>query len=225
MVGANTSTDTSRRSRLPKARKDAASPRLSRQQEDEDPPYKDITPEVIRGATKVFLFTFSYLFDILKGILYLAKPLFTLIIAIYILSVLARQLSASIQTVLQPICILPGTSLIPLCAHLALKPRQADFQELVERQTASFEQILDQSVGGSTLALEVKKSELATKDLLILVRASELKSSTSIADSLVRFIKDAKRASDGLQLLSSHIQFTVDRSDHFCVADNLLAHT
>jgi hypothetical protein len=78
-------------------------------------------------------------------------------------------------------------------------------------QSATFEHLLDESVGGSGLSLEIKKAQLATADLATLVRISDLKSREMLADTLVEFMNDAKSTGSGLQRLSSKVGGAVDR--------------
>lgn len=91
-------------------------------------------------------------------------------------------------------------------------PRWADYPGLVNVQSATFEQLLDESVGGSGLSLEMKKAEMATSDLVTLVRVSELKTKDVLAETLAEFVGDAKRAGRGLQKLSSKVAGAVDKS-------------
>lgn len=89
-------------------------------------------------------------------------------------------------------------------------PQWADYPKLINVQTATFESLLDESVGGSGLALEIKKAEMATVDLNTLIRVSNLKSRDLIAETLSEFIEDAKRTGRGLQKLSSKVGGAVD---------------
>jgi hypothetical protein len=91
-----------------------------------------------------------------------------------------------------------------------LPPRWADYPKLVDVQSSTFEQLLDESVGGSGLALEIKKAEMATVDLNTLVRVSNLKSRDLIAETLSEFVEDAKKTGRGLQKLSSKVGGAVD---------------
>jgi hypothetical protein len=82
---------------------------------------------------------------------------------------------------------------------------------MVHVQSVTFEQLLDESAGGSGLSLEIKKAEMATSDLVTLVRvSSHFKSRDLLAEALTQFINDAKRTGRGLQKLSSKITGAVD---------------
>ena len=91
------------------------------------------------------------------------------------------------------------------------RPRWADYPKLVDTQSATFEQLLHESISGSGLSLEIKKAEIATSDLVTLVRVSNLKSKAMLADSLSDFVDDAKKTGRDLQKLTSKIGGAVDR--------------
>ena len=75
----------------------------------------------------------------------------------------------------------------------------------------TFDSLLDESAGGSSLSLELKKAQMATTDLVVLVRRSNLKSRETLADILSEFIADAKTTGRDLQRLSSKIGGAVDK--------------
>jgi hypothetical protein len=116
------------------------------------------------------------------------------------------------------ICAVPIlNNAIPFCAWSVVKlppkgepPKWADYPKLVEMQSSSLERLLDESAGGSALALEVKKAEMATSDLVTLVRVSDLRSKDSLSQTLVDFLADAKKTGRGLQTLSAKINSAVD---------------
>lgn len=88
----------------------------------------------------------------------------------------------------------------------------ADYPKLMDVQTNTFEQLLDQTAGGSGLSLEVKKAEMATNDLVTLVRVSDLRSRDLLAETLVNFVDEARKTARGLQRFTSKVQGSVDRS-------------
>ena len=75
----------------------------------------------------------------------------------------------------------------------------------------SFEPLLDGAIGGPALGLEIKKAEMATKDLITLVKYSQLKSRDLLAESLFNFVQDAKKTGKGLQKLTSKVNGAVDQ--------------
>ena len=80
----------------------------------------------------------------------------------------------------------------------------------MELQTKTFDQLLDESVGNKGLALEVKKAEMASNDLITLVRYSDLKSKDRIAERLSRFVDDARGTGRSLHSLGAKIHGAVD---------------
>jgi len=78
-------------------------------------------------------------------------------------------------------------------------------------ESSTFEQLLDESIGGSILSLEIRRAEFATADLATLVRHSNLKSSDVLADLLTTFVQDAKKTSKSLTRLSAKVGGAVDK--------------
>ncbi|KAI0359705.1 hypothetical protein OH77DRAFT_1471382 [Trametes cingulata] len=144
---------------------------------------------------------------------------FGILLATWLLGVLLTRLSHQFRVVLGPLCILPSISSSALCRPPQVDfapdgtpvPQWADYPKLVEIQTTNFEQLLDGSVGGSGLSLEIKKAEMASRDLITLVKVSELKSKDLLADSLFEFVEDAKKTGKGLQKLTSKVNGAVDK--------------
>lgn len=165
------------------------------------------------------LFTLNYVFEVLRfALVILHKPL-SLILVGYLLAVMASNLQATVGTTfssaLAPLCVLPGVSRVAFChapvrKSAAEPPQRADYPRLEEIQSATFERLLDDSVGGAGLALEIKKAEMATNDLATLVRNSQLTSRERMAETLRAFVDDAKRTGRGLQKFSAKVAAAVD---------------
>jgi len=75
----------------------------------------------------------------------------------------------------------------------------------------SLESLLDEAVEGPGLALEIKKAEMATSDLVTLVRISKLNSREILANSLGEFVKDARKVGRGLTRFSSRVGGAMDK--------------
>jgi len=86
----------------------------------------------------------------------------------------------SLQSSLQPLCAFPPINKWDMICNVkhtrkktSKKGAKPDFPHLIELQT-NFEKVLESSFGGSTLALDMKQSEVAIRDLSTLVRLSQL---------------------------------------------------
>ncbi|KAK6496776.1 hypothetical protein TWF481_001764 [Arthrobotrys musiformis] len=84
-----------------------------------------------------------------------------------------------------------------------------DYKRLMELQF-SFEKILEDSVGGSRLAYDMKNSEMAVRDLTILVRVSGLACREQLSIHLEEFGDSARIASRSLSKFSSRVMGTID---------------
>ena len=82
---------------------------------------------------------------------------------------------------------------------------------MVEMQSKTFEQLLDEGVGSSSLALEIKKTQMATSDLVIVVKTSDLRSKDTLTEALKAFVDDARDTARGLQKLNARISGSVDQ--------------
>ena len=83
---------------------------------------------------------------------------------------------------------------------------------MMEIQSKAFDQLLDESAGGTSLSLDIKKTEMATKDLITVVKSSDLRSKLPLAEALDSFVGDSKETGRGLQMLNARINSAVDRS-------------
>lgn len=156
--------------------------------------------------------SFHYTLDVFSNAMGFLRYPFAILFALWILAFVLTKVTATIRSVFTPLCWVPGFSSSSLCYVGDTKvPRWADYPKLVDVQSSTFEQLLDESIGGSGLSLEVKKAEMATSDLVTLVKVSDLKSRDMMARTLQDFVSDAKLTGRGLQKLSSKIGGAVDR--------------
>lgn len=124
-------------------------------------------------------------------------------------------MSDAVGSVLGQMCSVPAVSL--LCPTIASPPNPeriplwADFPSLLKVESKTLEALLDGTVEVPGLALEMKKAEMATSDLAMLVRISKLNGREFIADSLREFVKDSRQASRGLMSFSSSVGSAVDK--------------
>lgn len=157
-----------------------------------------------------------YILDVfIRAVLLMRMPLSAMLF-IWMMVFGMTRLSGALYAAFAPICYLPLVSSTTLCAtphpNVSLIPKWADFPQLMQVQSSTFEQLLDGSVGGSGLSLEIRKAEFATSDLITLVRYSDLQSNDILADLLTTFANDVKKTARGLAKLSSKVGGAVDNA-------------
>ncbi|KAJ4477355.1 hypothetical protein J3R30DRAFT_3291495, partial [Lentinula aciculospora] len=179
--------------------------------------------EWIEGFSNVFRFTLRYLVDVIGGGIQLLRKPLSFLLFILLFALIINRISSTLKTAFKPLCIVPGIRSSSLCHidHTSPKlpklkgnsasPQWADYPGLMNAQSLTFEQLLDDSVGGSGLSLDIKKAELATSDLVTLVKYSKLTSKELLAESLSGFVEDARRTGRGLQRLGSKVGGAVDQ--------------
>ncbi|EDR08712.1 uncharacterized protein LACBIDRAFT_297203 [Laccaria bicolor S238N-H82] len=176
-----------------------------------------IKEQIAKSALEGAVFTGRYLLDVVGTALFLMRKPLSVLLGLFLLSLILVQAWTTIQGAFAPLCILPGISRTAICRRNTRvadsdqqAPRWADYSRLVDVQSRTFEELLEESLGGSSLSLEIKKAEMATTDLVTLVRVSNFKSRDMLAESLVEFVDDAKKTGRGLQKLTSKIGGAVD---------------
>lgn len=155
-----------------------------------------------------------YLRDVGSFFFFLLKRPLSLFLALWVIAMILNMLSAQIRLVLGPLCIIPGISRSPLCSIPKSQtfegPQSVDYPRMVEIQSKTFEQLLEESVGSSSVALEIKKAQLATSDLLTVVKTSDLRSRNVLAEALREFTDNARDTARGLQKLHAKVSSSVD---------------
>ena len=161
----------------------------------------------------------GFLGSILGKLLWIVqKPLAWLaaIFLVYIiLGVTWIWLRNSVLSALSPLCAIPGMIVVglPFCNLDAWsgsrESRSSDFPKLIDLQS-HFTEVLEDSVGGSAMALDLKNSEIAVRDLNSLVRHSSLLSRDDLSSRLDDFVTAAKSTSRQLSKFSSRVGGVVD---------------
>ncbi|KAJ7126825.1 hypothetical protein C8R44DRAFT_779661 [Mycena epipterygia] len=171
------------------------------------------TDQVYDGS----LFIARYALDVFKIAIQLLRTPLSFLVFLWMFAFILSRISHTLRTTFAPLCYIPGISSSTLCRpdgyatpgnHQSLK--WADYPTLVDVQTATIEQLLDESSSGSALALQIKKAEMATTDLVTLVRVSELRSRDMLADHLRLFVNDARTAGRALNKLNAKVSGAVD---------------
>lgn len=156
----------------------------------------------------------GYIFDIfrigmngLKPIFGLAAPIIVLILA---LNIGSTYFKTSFQNAVAPLCALPFSGyVVPFCK--TIQPDQyADFEQLVAIQD-SFEDILAKNRDSYALPVNMKKSQVAIRDLRIQVRFSNLPSKAELENEFDSFLETAREASDQLAKYNARIGYVTDQ--------------
>ncbi|KAJ7262747.1 hypothetical protein B0H12DRAFT_306422 [Mycena haematopus] len=162
------------------------------------------------------LFIVTYIFDVLKMAIQLLRRPLSFLVFLWMFAFILHRISHTLRAAFSPLCRIPGISSSALClpdGYMATSdrsPKWADYPTLVDVQSSTLEQLLDESTSGSVLALQIKKAEMATTDLVTLVRVSDLKSRDMLGDALRQFVDDARVAGRALNKLNAKVAGAVD---------------
>nr|GAT46720.1 predicted protein [Mycena chlorophos] len=173
-------------------------------------------PIVSAGSVSVSRYVLRYVVGVLGVALNLLRYPLSFLVFCWMLAFILHQISRTMRAAFAPICWVPIVSQSAFCQIGSVQgpqgqqPQWADFPKLVDVQSATLEQLLDESASGSTLALQLKKAEIATVDLVTLVRVSDLKSRDVLGDALRTFVDDAKTAGRSLNKLNAKVSSAVD---------------
>ena len=163
----------------------------------------------------------SWMVDVIGKALSTLKTPISLILAGYILVgillIMRNLLTSSIYSALSPICRIPGSSFLhlPMCQIAASikyqdsEPPPVHFDDLMAVQS-QFEAVLEETAGGVSLPLDMKRSEASIRDLRQIVHHSGLRSRNELVLEFDGFIETARIASYDLQKFNSHVGRSVD---------------
>ncbi|KAF8131275.1 hypothetical protein K438DRAFT_1885803 [Mycena galopus ATCC 62051] len=164
------------------------------------------------------LYMVAYILDVLRMAIQLLRRPLSFLVFLWMFAFILHRISHTLKAAFSPLCYIPGISSSGLClpdgyatASGSLRsPKWADYPSLVDAQSATLEQLLDESSSGSVLALKIKKAEMATTDLVTLVRVSDLKSRDMLGEALRQFVDDARVAGRALNKLNAKVAGAVD---------------
>ena len=163
----------------------------------------------------------TWTIDVIGKALSTLKTPISLILAGYmlvgLLLIMRNLFTSSIYSALSPICRIPGSSFLhlPMCQMAASvkyqdsEPPPVHFDDLMAVQS-KFEAVLEETAGGVSLPLDMKRSEASIRDLRQIVRHSALRSRNELVLEFDGFIETARIASYDLQKFSSHVGRSVD---------------
>ena len=168
-----------------------------------------------------------YTGEVLDTVLRMMKYPISITLAIMACAYALAIMSYVVRPALAPMCSIPVISLLcPAGTHVGPSrppnpqhtPVWADFPSLMKVENKTFESLIDETVEGAGLALEIEMVEMATSDLATLVRVSNMESREIFADALSAFEEDARKASRGLTRFSSKVGGAVDKYVHMLPA-------
>ena len=187
------------------------------------PPTEPTIREKLVELARVRVITiFEFVIQVVADAFQLCRRFFSRVLAFFILWLLFWVIIAQFAFFARPICSLPIVStMISSCrrgipeghaAHGNQGPqvRRVDHPKLVDIQTRTFDQLLSEGVANVGLSSEVRKAEMATNDLITLVKASELRSRDEIAERLGRFVDDARSTGRSLTSLGAKVLGAID---------------
>jgi len=172
--------------------------------------------EILNDLGASFIPVLYYVAEVLGTVLRMMKFPISIVLAIIACAYGLGIMSDAIRSALAPMCSVPVVSLLcpasgpPHPSKSDRTPQWADFPALLNVEHKSLESLLDEAVEGPGLALEIKKAEMATSDLVTLVRISKLNSREILANSLSEFVKDARKVGRGLTRFSSRVGGAMD---------------
>jgi hypothetical protein len=158
-----------------------------------------------------------FVIDVLSVACRLLKAPLAFLVFLGFLAIAFSSLKPLFRQAFNPACVIPGVSSTAICLSLAHPnltkgtPQRADFPRLVDVQSATFDQVLSESASGSALAMEIKDAEMATSNLVSLIRKSDLEGRDELANVLEKLVQDARKTGRGLQKLSAKVGGAVDR--------------
>ncbi|KAI0454918.1 hypothetical protein F5B21DRAFT_224103 [Xylaria acuta] len=143
--------------------------------------------------------------------------LLAIYMAIGIAMVGKNAITQSASASLQPICRIPGVSLL----HLTFCPddslvsgskrsmQSLEFDELMSAQS-KFEKVLEDSAQGISLPMEMKRTEASVRDLRTMVKYSDLPSRDELVYEFDGYIDSVRHIINDLQSFNTHVGGAVD---------------
>ncbi|KAH9923212.1 uncharacterized protein B0H18DRAFT_1212281 [Fomitopsis serialis] len=182
---------------------------------------RDAIAGPVRGQMQEAVFSAAssivlYIGDALRDAFWLLKKPLGILIFILALTIACDYVAGKLGGIL---CLIPGMTSSMFCTRYASapidvdinrKPLDLDLDKLVGLH-GKFEDVMTTNVGTDMIQLKLKQSEIATRNLVILVRNSDLRSRDALAEALLQFLDDAKKAGEGLIRLTKGIDGAVNR--------------
>lgn len=151
--------------------------------------------------------------DVVKDIIIISKkPIAWVVVSYLLLMAISGSSELITATVMAPVCKLPLVPrAIPYCSRNSFSRHfSPDFLKLVSLQTR-LEDVMDDSTSTSIIAVDMKNSEIAVRDLTTLVKLSSLIAKDALVDRLNEFVLDAKTTGRNLQKFGGRVGGAVDQ--------------
>ena len=182
--------------------------------DSEAPPRKFSDARGLKDILEIsVVFVVATVLDITKDIIMISKkPIGWVLAAYLVLMALSGTSDLFVSTFMAPVCKLPLISgRISYCTQDAFTRRFApDFPKLASLQSR-LEDVMDDSASSSIVAVDIKNSEMAVRDLTTLVKLSSLTAKESLVNRLNDFVVDAKIAGRNLQRFGGRVGGAVDQ--------------
>ncbi|KAI8985365.1 hypothetical protein BDB01DRAFT_896469 [Pilobolus umbonatus] len=154
--------------------------------------------------------TLYLVWDICLGGLYILKPMFKLAAALMIAYLLFQAVSSTVKDHLFDILCPNGLfkSIIPFCRDH--KPSIPDFTHFVQLQESLYDNMLSKDNAGAIDVMELKRAELATRDLRPLIKHSKLVSKDILVSKLDEYNERSRLFSRDIHGLQAQTKGVVD---------------
>ncbi|KAI0544243.1 hypothetical protein F4679DRAFT_565619 [Xylaria curta] len=180
-------------------------------------PSERITNSALGFVVECFAWVLSVVGMALRFVKWPVAVLLAVYISIGIAMVGKTAITQSATASLQPICRIPGVSLLhfTFCPDDSLVPgskrnvQSLEFDELMSVQS-KFEKVLEDSSQGISLPMEMKRTEASVRDLRTLVKYSDLPSRDELVFEFDGYIDSVRRIINDLQSFNTHVGGAVD---------------
>jgi len=151
----------------------------------------------------------SYAKDVLVGALITLKPILSWLLALTILAALVSYAyNTAMGSLTSLICPSIWGAYVPFC--LDFRAPVPDFSQLVEKQVNLYETMTSQYNPDTISAIELKKVELATRDLQVMIKYSKLGSAHLLDDKLTDYLIRSRDLGRKIQTLQAKTKGTID---------------
>lgn len=144
------------------------------------------------------------------GSLLILKPIVLYLVALGMLVTSVSYIYRACQDlVLDTVCPMPFLgNYLPMCRHYIRNV--PDFTHFVKLQESLYDGMLSQANADSISALELKKVELATRDLQVMIKYSNLLSHDLLETKLGEYISRSRRFGRDIQSLQAQTKGVID---------------